>query len=413
MPSVYSEEEEAPPEEVVTEEEVVIVYEEEESIPTEEVPSEEEEVPVVVSEEEEVPVVPSEEEEVPAPSEEEVVVEEEEEETSRLCMVGEGTLKVVGHEDAVPLHSQEFYGDFSSYSFGFWFRWMSRYPQALYKGKVEEKYFMARMSQNVEEGDLGMGDRALALYLTRGGLHFSTYDSESNSGDVFETAPYKDIEGLWGYVYFSYSGAQKKAVGIVQFEGQQPEVVEINAVHLPAQFIKFKIGGSDNGVKSFQGEFASYQGVMGEQGVIRNLDQFEQLIKVCNPPPEDQCNERQTYQVVDQNKLTVDVKDFDGSSVQVHQLASEYAVGGWFKWVQPQDQSTWHSAFRLTINNQDNNHNKDVLGDRTLGVWVGNEMTQNILAFSTYTYTDLEGYVPLSTIGLDLATRTTGSQCRT
>lgn len=53
---------------------------------------------------------------------------------------------------------------------------------------------------------MGMGDRALGLYLTRAGVHFSTYDVETNSGDVFQNAPYKDIEGLWGYVYFSYSG---------------------------------------------------------------------------------------------------------------------------------------------------------------------------------------------------------------
>lgn len=65
-----------------------------------------------------------------------------------------------------------------------------------------------------------MGDRALALYLSRAGLHFSTYDVETNSGDLFQNSPvHHDIEGLWGYVYFSYSGVQKKAVGIVQFEG--------------------------------------------------------------------------------------------------------------------------------------------------------------------------------------------------
>jgi hypothetical protein len=49
-----------------------------------------------------------------------------------------------------------------------------------------------------------MGDRTLAVYLGKGGLHFSTYDTVSENGDLFENIPYDDIEGKWGYIYFSY-----------------------------------------------------------------------------------------------------------------------------------------------------------------------------------------------------------------
>ena len=32
---------------------------------------------------------------------------------------------------------------------------------------------------------MNLGDRALALFLTKGGIHFSTYDVTSNSGDIY------------------------------------------------------------------------------------------------------------------------------------------------------------------------------------------------------------------------------------
>lgn len=47
--------------------------------------------------------------------------------------------------------------------------------------------------------------------------------------------------------------------------------------------------------------------------------------------------------------------------------------------------------FRLTINNDAVNENVAKLGDRDLGLWIGNQQTSNIMAFATYTYTDLAG----------------------
>ena len=43
--------------------------------------------------------------------------------------------------------------------------------------------------------------------------------------------------------------------------------------------------------------------------------------------------------------------------------------------------------FRLTINDNTINENAGLLGDRTLAAWVG----KDILAFSTYTYSDMNG----------------------
>lgn len=64
----------------------------------------------------------------------------------------------------------------------------------------------------------------------------------------------------------------------------------------------------------------------------------------------------------------------------------EYGVAGWFKWEAIQKQP-WHLAFRVTINDETINRNADLLGDRDLAAFVGTDA----YAFSTYTYTNLNG----------------------
>jgi hypothetical protein len=56
---------------------------------------------------------------------------------------------------------------------------------------------MALLTENNPHGENGLGDRALALFLGRSGLYFSTYDSKSENGDVFVTLPLSDFEGRW------------------------------------------------------------------------------------------------------------------------------------------------------------------------------------------------------------------------
>jgi hypothetical protein len=47
-----------------------------------------------------------------------------------------------------------------------------------------------------------------------------------------------------------------------------------------------------------------------------------------------------------------------------------YGLGGWFKWVDTKVEP-WHLAFRVTINDAKTNKNAELLGDRTLAVWLG------------------------------------------
>lgn len=81
---------------------------------------------------------------------------------------------------------------------------------------------MALLTENNPHGENGLGDRALALFLGRSGLYFSTYDSKSENGDVFVTLPLGDFEGRWVYVYFSYDAASERALAFVEQQGHEP-----------------------------------------------------------------------------------------------------------------------------------------------------------------------------------------------
>ena len=60
--------------------------------------------------------------------------------------------------------SGEELSDTSEYGYGFWTRFLTRYPTPLYNGLVEPWYFVSRMTDNYEYGDDGMGDRVLAIF---------------------------------------------------------------------------------------------------------------------------------------------------------------------------------------------------------------------------------------------------------
>lgn len=94
----------------------------------------------------------------------------------------------------------------AEYGFGFWFRFLNEYPTRLVKGKADPWYFMARMTMNTQLGDASFGDRILALFQGQDFYHFATLDANSKNPNVnFNVPSPKDIEGVWTYVYFSYS----------------------------------------------------------------------------------------------------------------------------------------------------------------------------------------------------------------
>lgn len=54
--------------------------------------------------------------------------------------------------------------DVSEYGYGFWFRYLTTYPDRLNPGKNAPWYFLARLTTNIPHADIAMGDRILAIW---------------------------------------------------------------------------------------------------------------------------------------------------------------------------------------------------------------------------------------------------------
>lgn len=50
-------------------------------------------------------------------------------------------------------------------------------------------------------------------------------DDKTNNPNVFKGIPYEDIEGVWSYVYFGYTGKTNTATGFIKYgEGEVKKV---------------------------------------------------------------------------------------------------------------------------------------------------------------------------------------------
>ena len=54
--------------------------------------------------------------------------------------------------------------DNSEYGFGFWLRFLTRYPTPLYQGKTAPWYFVARLTSNNPYANVNFGDRTLGVW---------------------------------------------------------------------------------------------------------------------------------------------------------------------------------------------------------------------------------------------------------
>jgi len=56
----------------------------------------------------------------------------------------------------------------------------------------------------------------------------------------------EDIDGLWTYIYYSYSAENKKAVAFILFgDDDTPKKAVSEVFNPPSKYLKFTIGGTD------------------------------------------------------------------------------------------------------------------------------------------------------------------------
>lgn len=81
------------------------------------------------------------------------------------------------------------------------------------------------MTRNDPYDNIRIGDRVLCLWLGADGYYFITMDDKTNNPNVFKGIPYEDIEGVWSYVYFGYTGKTNTATGFIKYgEGEVKKV---------------------------------------------------------------------------------------------------------------------------------------------------------------------------------------------
>lgn len=96
-------------------------------------------------------------------------------------------------------------------------RFLTTYPKRLPSGKNAPWYFVSRLAAT--------NNQLLAVFQGQGYYQFATL-SLPDSGNINQNLPFVgDIEGIWTYLYFSYSAANKKVVAWLQFGDAEPSRV--------------------------------------------------------------------------------------------------------------------------------------------------------------------------------------------
>ena len=69
----------------------------------------------------------------------------------------------------------------TEYGYGFYARFLTAYPTRLLSGKDAAWYFIARLTKNSPNGNMGMGDRVLAIWQGAGYYHFTTNNAATGN----------------------------------------------------------------------------------------------------------------------------------------------------------------------------------------------------------------------------------------
>lgn len=121
-----------------------------------------------------------------------------------------------------------------------WMRFLSRYPKQLFR--YEDWYFVARLTMNMEYGDVQFGDRILAVWQGLDKYLFSTTDASTSKANVNDQVKVSSVEGLWTYVYYSY---QKGRVIAMVYSSDYKKTLEMKVTHPKVTSLRFVLGGSD------------------------------------------------------------------------------------------------------------------------------------------------------------------------
>lgn len=102
------------------------------------------------------------------------------------------------------------------------------------------------MTWNKAYGNVGMGDRLLALWQGINIYAFATIDKPSGNVNHVSTVPSGDIDGVWTFFYMSYSLKKQMAVFITKYDNINEIFHREHRVnHGKVDYLRVIFGGKD------------------------------------------------------------------------------------------------------------------------------------------------------------------------
>jgi hypothetical protein len=279
--------------------------------------------------------------------------------------------------------------DIKEYGYGFWFRFLTLYPTRLWEGKNQPWYFVVRLTTNTPYSDAGFGDRLLAIWQGQGYYHFTTLNAVDRNPNYTKNIDYPaDIEGVWTYVYYSYSKPGSKAVGIIQYGQSEPQRIQHDVTHPSVSYLNFILAGKQFSYPGLNGQFTKVNYRLGNGAFIDSVEQFKPYLVNQGTHPGINWDK-----IVTLNQVTETIESAVGKGSEEYKLVGggeaafppEYSISGWFKW-QGIYTADWHLVYRFTINNKPDNSDASKLGDRTLTVFANRAQFYHA---TTYSYANM------------------------
>lgn len=85
-------------------------------------------------------------------------------------------------------------------------------------------------------------------------LHLQAHPATKNPNQIENINFPADIEGLWTYVYYSYSSDENKAVAHIKYGNQEIQTKTLPTTHQMTKLLRFILGGNDE--KRYPGSMA-------------------------------------------------------------------------------------------------------------------------------------------------------------
>lgn len=278
--------------------------------------------------------------------------------------------------------------DVNEYQIAFWFRHSQNIPEenANWDEIFKRCHNIFRIRETEEDDSQNLGDKSAHLTLCpKNGelvLRLATYDLATNNVNLFIEEPilFSELEGSWIWFYVGFSKADNKLVAYAKLIREERDIYfEIAAEHKEhTEKIRLDLGW-DGYVTPLQGTFFDVDFSWGNDGEFHgSADDIEAFYeKTHNKPAEN------VWELGEESATRVIVEDFqydtNSQTENPHfsynadfDFAQDYAVYGWHKWNILPGKSSWYLIYRLHTNQ--NPSNAQNLGDRTLSLWIGDNV---------------------------------------